>query len=505
MSKKKVNILWLMSDQHNANCMGVAGHPDVRTPNLDRIAKNGVLFNRAYTNNPVCAPARCTLMSGQYVKTHGISGNVVRDVHSISPNVARLFRENGYETGLVGKAHLPAHWIRDGFEFFRFSDLTDADSYKPQTCHYFNDLIEAGIADLYDHGGIVPGHPDRGDKAFVSELPEEFSLEAWTGRKGVEFLEQRNREKPFFLKVSFQRPHNPFSPPESRAHDYNPEMLTLPENAVDYLERGFAGKPQFMRDYTAVRDGSGYPYRSTDSTDLRVQMAAHFTLITMLDEAIGAVLKKIEEQRELENTVIVYTADHGDFAGEHGMTLKNFGIYESIHRIPFILAGPGIPKGKTIDAIIENTDFYPTLTALAGIENEKGIDGRSVLPEAEGRRNGHEFTVCEWDFIAPQDAVYAVRDDQFRFVHYDTMPEDGELYDCKNDPGELNNLFSDPDYQNVREKMEARLKEYRANTNRVYAWATDALRQKNKKDDPVIRLHKYGARWSEVQDTVRTI
>ncbi|MFA5689118.1 MAG: sulfatase-like hydrolase/transferase [Kiritimatiellales bacterium] len=504
MSKKKVNILWLMSDQHNANCMGIAGHPDVRTPNLDRVAKKGVVFSRAYANNPVSAPSRSTFLTGQQVKTHGISGNFVRDLHSDAPNVARLFRQHGYETGMVGKAHLPLSWVHAGFGFLRLSDLCDAEACNPQSCHYFNDLVEAGIADLYDHGGIVPGHPGWGDRAFISELPEEFSLEAWTGRKGVEFLEQRDLNKPFFLKVSFQRPHNPYSPPASRAHDYNPETLSLPDSAVDYLERKFEGKPEFQRNYVNAAQGSGYPFRSVDSAELREQMAAHFTLITMLDEAIGEVLKKIEEQGELENTVIVYTADHGDFAGEHGLTLKNLGIYESIHRIPFILAGPGVPQGKICEAIIENTDFYPTLTDLAGIENEAGIDGVSVMPAIRGESAGREFTICEWEFVPPQEAVYAVRDGQFRFVHYDTMPDDGELYDCKNDPGELNNLFRHPDYQDVRSEMAERIKTYRENTCRVYTWAEDAPRRENEKDDPVVRLQKYGARWSEIKDTVRT-
>lgn len=497
MRKKEPNILWLMSDQHNANCMGVSGHPDVRTPNLDSIASRGIVFSRAYCNNPICAPSRCTFLSGQYVKTHGISGNVVHDQMTVSgPNLGRLFKQNGYETALVGKAHMPLQWIQDGFETIRLSDLCDADWDDPTTCHYFKDLVEAGLADQYDQGLLSPDHPGYRKGSFVSDLPEEYSLEAWAGRKAVEFLQQRDPDKPFFLKVSFQRPHDPYAPPANRMNEYDPQSLHLPDNVNDYLENRFAGKPQFQQDYVNAGTG-GYPYRSDNEGELRRTMAAYFTLITMIDESIGKVLAEIDAQGELDNTIIAYVADHGDFAGEHGLMLKNLGIYESVHRIPFLLAGPGVPQGKVRDSIVEGVDFYPMLAGLAGLACEPEIDGLSQRDVIESDENGRPYAICEWEFLSPQSIVYAVRDDRFRYVRYEENPGDGELYDLCNDPGELRNLFHDSTYQSQQTQMAEVLNQYLCGgVQRICRFVEDHEKTLESTHFPTGRLHKCGAKWS---------
>ncbi len=502
MKQRKPNVLWLMSDQHNANCMGIAGHPDVRTPNLDSIARRGTLFSRAYCNSPICGPSRCSFLTGQYVKTHGVTGNFIRDLRHAAPNLGRLFGEHGYQTALIGKAHLPYEWIEQGFEHIRLSDLCDALSDDPSSCHYFSDLIDGGLADLYDQGGKRPGDPGYGYRSFVSELPEGFSLEAWTGRKAVEFLEQCDEENPFFLKVSFQRPHDPYSPPASRVADYDPLALQLPENACDYLEREFEGKPKFQQEHIKNNSGCGYPFAARDEKDLRVQMAAYFTLITMMDDAIGEILHTLEEKGELDNTIIVYTTDHGDFAGEHGLMLKNMGVYESIHRIPFLLAGPGVAARGESGAMIESVDFYPTIAALAGIDPENGVEGTSRLSEANGGNGGVESTVCEYEFIPPQSRVQTLRTAQYRLVTYNEMPDDGELYDCEADPGELNNLFHMPEYAAILEELKGRLDAFCRDLRRVHGWGEDAAAIEAVQGDATIRIHQGGEKWSEVQRSV---
>lgn len=214
VSPKRPNILWLMSDQHNANCLGLAGHPDVRTLHLDEIAASGIRFDKAYCNNPICGPSRCSFLTGMFVKSHGVSGNCVRDYSGEAPNIARHFRDAGYQTALIGKAHLPSRWvIKEGFEHIRFSDLADADAEDPLTCHYFSHLVEAGLGDAYDHGVRQAGEPGYGLRSFISEIPEAHCLETWTGSEALAFLEGRDASRPFFLKVSFQRPHDPFAPP----------------------------------------------------------------------------------------------------------------------------------------------------------------------------------------------------------------------------------------------------------------------------------------------------
>jgi arylsulfatase A-like enzyme len=375
---RRPNILWLMSDQHHAGVLGCAGHPDVRTPHLDRLAGRGVRFDRAYCNNPICGPSRSSFLTGQYVKTHGVSGNHMRELaERPAANLAQQFREAGYETGFVGKAHLPAAWMEDGFSFIRYCDLIDADPEDPRSCHYFNDLVEAGLGDAYDHGKRLPGQTGHGMEAFVSEIPDRLSLETWTGDQALAFLRQRDRERPFFLKVSFQRPHDPYAPPPECADWYDPGQLSLPDNAGDFLERRLAGKPAFQQTYAATGERGGYPFRPRDAADLRVQLAGYYTLVTMIDREIGRIVAELEAAGELDDTLIIYVADHGDFAGEHGLMLKNLGIYEAIHRIPWIMAGPGLAAGKTSDALIESVDFYPTLAEAAGLPVPDAVEGRS--------------------------------------------------------------------------------------------------------------------------------
>lgn len=500
---KPVNILWLMSDQHNANCLGVEGHPDIRTPHLDALVGRGVRFTRAYCDNPICGPSRSCFLSGQYVKHHGISGNFIREVEREAPNLAALFREAGYQTALIGKAHLPKQWVEQGFEHVRLSDLADAAAEDPRTCHYFQELVDLGLADKYDSGWLPPGHPGHGMKSFVSELPEAQSLEVWTNREAVKFLQGRNPGQPFFLKVSFQRPHDPYAPPAACADWYDPAALHVPDTAIDFFERGFAGKPSFMREMCKEPKGSGYPYRSENPADLRQQMARYFTLISMIDREVGHILAEIERQGELENTIVAYVADHGDFAGEHGLVLKNLGIYESIHRIPFILAGPGLPSGRMVTAMIEGVDFFPTLAESAGLGLPEGLDGTSRLALARGESgvSGRAQTVCEWDFpVAPQSRVHAALDDRYRLVLYDELPEEGELYDHANDPGELNNLYDDRKYRPERERLETMIADYRKDALRVHSPHEDAAQRSLVEDMPTRKIHARGWRWSQLQN-----
>jgi arylsulfatase A-like enzyme len=243
----------------------------------------------------------------------------------------------------------------------------------------------------------------------------------------------------------------------------------------------------------------GYPFRATDCNELKQQMAAHFALITMIDDAIGDIIEEVKAQGELDNTVVVYTADHGDFAGEHGLTQKNLGIYDSIHRIPLIITGPEIPQGEVRRMLVESVDLYPTLAELAGVEAEPGMDGSSRVAELNGEGNGTDSVVCEWEFLKPQSLVHAICDERWRLVMYEEVPDDGELYDRINDPGELENRFADPELAGVRERLLEKLAVFRVGTRRVHSWLDDSAVIEQFLNMPTIRLHQQGAKWSELE------
>lgn len=487
-----------MSDQHHAGCWGGGGRSEVRTPTLNRLASRGVTYPRAYCNNPICGPSRACFLSGQYVYRHGISGNKLSGLHT-GPhrNLALTFRENGYETALIGKGHLPKSWLEEGFAYRRYCDLTDAERDDPQTCHYFDHLVRRGLADEYDLGFIPRGCPGSDMEAFVSKIPWEDSVEVWTGDQAVEFLQNRSSHQPFFLQLSFQRPHDPYAPSPECKDYYDPENIELPANAIDYLERRFVGKPAFQRDYAKLPSGSGYPYRPKDKTDLRRQLAAYYSLITTIDQQIGRVMDHLESRGLLANTVILYHADHGDFAGEHGLMLKNFGIYEAIHRIPWIMSYPGCPAGTVDERMVESVDLFPTLCQLAGLEIPAGGDGDSIVGAP---KVVEKSIICEWDFLShPQERVYAVRNERYRLVYFLSEPEDGELYDLNADPGEITNLWtSHPD---VRSRMMARLVDYMSGVSRQHSPADDKLFAAQYRNSATTMIHNGGVPYSAISSS----
>ncbi|MFP4166682.1 MAG: sulfatase [Opitutales bacterium] len=478
--------------------MSCADRPEVRTPHLDRLATRGVRFERAYCNNPICGPSRCSMISGQYPHTTGITGNFLHECDIPAPQTLPIvLRDLGYQTMMVGKAHMIRQWNEAGFEQLRYTDLIDADDGDLRNVHYYKYLIDQGLADAYDLGARLEGQTGHQLERFISDIPLEHNIETWSGDQAVQLLQERDRNRPFMMQLSFQRPHEPLCIPPECADWYDPASLTLPESIGDYFDQRFEGKPKFQRNY--IRGGTmGYPYRPRDEDDLRGQLAYYYTLITLIDQQIGRVLNELEAEGELDNTVIAYVADHGDFAGEHGLILKNLGIYESIHRTPFIVSYPDGPRSQARDAMVELVDLYPTLLDAAGLGEHltTSVEGMSRLPEARGERNGLEHTVCEFDFNNRQPYSVAVRSRTHRLVLYPEQAEEiGELYDHRNDPGELNNLWEQAEHRDIRLDLTERALCFISRYPRRWSFSNDSA--------PPYRSNGYrlvlrdGCKWSD--------
>ncbi|EDM27275.1 putative sulfatase [Lentisphaera araneosa HTCC2155] len=485
----KPNVLWLMSDQHNANCTGYAGNPNVKTPNLDDLANEGVEFEQGFCNNPICSPSRLSFITGLYTNNHGYLGNRNNDVTTPNPNtLSSLFRRFGYQTGLVGKSHMITGWDKEGFEYIRYTDMCDADDNDPHTCHYFDYLAQRGLADHYEEGSPKEGQQTL-DGSQPASLPYKHSIEHYTGNKSLEFLENRDQDRPFFLKMSFQRPHDPITPAPEDFDMYNPEDIVLPESISDLFENKFVGKPQFMQDYVA--NPGDYPMCVADEAKLKRALASYYALITKIDEEIGRVIDHLKETGEYDNTIIFYTADHGDFAGEHGLFLKNLGIYESIHRIPFLLKWPGGPTGVKNKELVESVDWYATLCDLCNIQAPDNVDGRSLVPVAKGEAKGSDAIICE------HHTSTAIRTKQYRLVYYRETGE-GELYDRGNDPDELNNLWSHADYQSIRMDLMQQVLNYHMSYQRKTYNELDQVINKKRKHSFSALLQKEKAYYSDL-------
>jgi arylsulfatase A-like enzyme len=484
-----------MADQFNANCLGIVQN-QVKTPNLDELAHSGVRFERAYCNNPICGPSRSTFISGQYPHTHGVMGNGLYDIRDRNENtLPAVMRRMGYQTAVIGKAHLIGEWIREGFEYTRFCDLCDCEANDPLQNHYYKYLHDHGIADLYDLGRLKPDHPGRSQRGFDSPIPYCHSVETWTGDSTLEFLQNRDETRPFFLHMSFLRPHDPLSVPYDRGLLYDPAQIELPESACDFFENLFAGKPEPMRRH--AESWGGYPYIPESKADLQRQLAYYFSLVTLIDEQIGRVFDWLKQRGEYDNTIIIFTADHGDYAGEHGMVLKNIGIYESIQRIPFILKYPGGPNGQAVSEMIESVDMFPTLCELSRVAVPACVEGRSIVPIIEGKEPGKQQAVCEWIYPRLGKRINAIRTADYRMVHYG-YKEGGELYDLRSDPHELNNIYDDPSYREIRLELLERIVDHVNDHMLKASPKLERVTDKGAKNSLTRKVHKGMKSWSEI-------
>lgn len=489
------NILFIMSDQHNANSAGFAGHPNVRTPNLDALAAQSVQFNKAYCNNPICSPSRVCFITGQYAHTHQIVGNNNFELEENNPHtLGAVLRRHGYQTAMIGKDHTVQRWDEEAYEHIRYVDLTDASRLDPRTNHYFQYLIDHGVADLYEDGTLPPDHENNTRGCAIAKLPYEHTNEHYTGEESLKFLQNRDTRRPFYLQMSFERPHPNWMPSPEHANLYNPDEIELGDDAIDWWGNQWAGRPEFIQQIVARL------MKNRSQQDLKRMLAHHFALITVIDMEIGRVLDYLRETGEIDNTIIIYTADHGDFAGDHGICNKNIGIYESIHRIPLLLHYPGGPQGKAVDGIVESIDLFPTLCELADVPAPSTCEGSSLIPVAENKSDGKPFALCEWDFPAPQRFVNALRTERFRLVYYG-HEKGGELYDHQNDPHEMQNLWDHTDYQKTRMELMEVLFDQVNKYRRKSDFDTDAIKGAARRLSPTALIHKGCRKWSDIAKT----
>lgn len=509
---KKMNVLWLMSDQHNANCMSCADHPIVKTPHLDAIAQEGIRYTNAFANNPICAPSRICFMTGQHVHTHGYYGNQNNDCTDENRLfLPSVFRNYGYQTAMFGKAHLIRKWLDEGFEQYGVCDMIDAKQGAPESCHYFKYLQDHGLADYYEEGNPKPGQEYTHDGSAPAQLPYEHSIERFTGNGAIEFLKTRDTDRPFFLNVSFQRPHAPIAPAAEHFGLYNPADIPLPASACDLFERKFEGKPSFMQQH--ISQLGGYPLVCKDKAALQQVLASYYALISVIDAEIGRVIETLKELGEYENTIIFYTADHGDFAGEHGLFHKNLGIYESIQKIPFLLKVPGGAAGKTCEDLVESIDWYPTICKLCGVPTSDKVEGNALLAASSPNTDPDTSIVmepasktaifCDWDFYNSTRAI-AVRTKTRRLVYHANTNE-GELYDHETDPDELINQYDNPTYNADRLALTSQLLTFAMGHAKRSDCVQDRKIQHESRFDPVVLLQRDKIYWSDLDKTYHTV
>jgi len=438
------NVLYIMSDQHNAKFLGCKGHPNAKTPNLDRLASEGVRFDNAICQNPICTPSRVSYLTGQYCHNHGYYGLCGPEPKGL-PTIFGHFRRAGYTTGAVGKIHCPAHLVENDTDYF--SDALGCS--VGGKSDYVAFLQEKDLLHLRDDSRY-PENP-TGMASYdgrPSGLAYEDSIEAWIARQATAFCERASaKKKPFFLEVSFPRPHQKYCPSEPFWSMYDEKDIVFPPNA----KYDMTLKPPHMRkEVERFRDGWWIFFQpKTFDAAFRRALRGYLGCVSQVDHAVGALLNWLDKHGLRENTIVIYAADHGDFAGEHGMMEKAPGICaDAITRVPMVWRWPSqFQAGHVAQEIVETVDMSTTLCELAGLTPFETSDGVDISPLLRGGTGDvHRIGVTEnvWS--------KSVRKGRFRYVHYvDEMFADkrpsggfGELYDIEDDPWEMHNLYFEP-------------------------------------------------------------
>lgn len=423
MSSDEPNVLFLMDDQHNARCLGCAGNENVQTPNIDRLASEGVRFDRAYSQSPICMPSRTSILTGRYPHSlggvYGNYGGLDADVLSLANHI----NNQGYDTGAFGKLHLPVEWPTHGFDTRRSCDFADAEHHAEEN-DYYAYLKRVGIDNEYDFGPPSGEYPHS---TYVSNIPYEHCVEKWTADETIRWLRNRDTDQSFFAWTTFQRPHPPYSPPPEYADRYSPADIELPPRNSEE----FATKPAKWRE-----QNESDIYQQSSEEDIKQVLAHYYSLITLIDDQIGRIIEYLDETGELENTIILFASDHGDFAGEHGFVKKTLGIPEAIHRVPFVWRYPdSFQEGSTNSDLVELVDAFPTLCDVLDVPIPDEVQGRSLEPAlSTGDSVGRDAAYCIHSHLR------TIRTDEWKLTYHADV-DDGELYHTTEDPWEHENLY----------------------------------------------------------------
>jgi len=467
-STVRPNVLFLFSDQHNAGMTGYAGHPNMHTPAFNRLAAGGMRFDRAYCQDGVCCPSRTSIMTGQYPRTIGQYDNelVQESILSRLTPMSRAFHQAGYYTFTTGKRHVLVTVDTD-WDYTAGSQNLPTEMNR-DTLHYWNWIKQKGLypqlkADFAAEFGGPTGAAPLACK--ISVLPPEATSEAFAAQQTIQFLRSPQAKKqPFFAWSTFYRPHQPYTPQKKYADQIDYASIKLPASINQKAEELPPG-------LCAFRKQTRRPWNlgEADEAAYRRYIGYYIALVHEIDDHIHSILDVLEQEGLAENTIIIYSSDHGDFVGNHGMVEKGaawHNFYEDTLRVPFIVNWPGrIRPGVVRNDLVELIDIYPTLLSLCGIEKPKGyqLAGRNLADTLR-----HETAVGRKYAVSENWSQTCIITDQFKYGKWlnclkpkaDYRSWGNMLMDRASDPHEIINLINDPAHASTVKEMEATLAEW---------------------------------------------
>jgi len=463
---EKPNILWYCTDQQRYDTIHSLGNPHIHTPNLDKLVENGVAFTRAYTQSPICTPSRATFLTGKYPASHHVHRNGADYFPNNEILVTKILAESGYDCGLVGKLHLARAQGRvekrpdDGYRVFHWSHHPMPDW---EEGHDYADWLR-------DEKKIDPEElwsPLRG-KSCCAGVPEEYHQTTWCTEMTIRFISEK-RNGPWLMSINPFDPHPPFDPPAEYMERYDPDELPYPLFREEDIERQkkfeaidqqtrVAVNPHFLHD-----DKRNSTDRNTDtasvppaSYDPRKVKAGYYAMIELIDHQFGRIVDALKETNQFENTIIIFTSDHGELLGDHGLIYKGGRFFEGLVHVPLIISLPQkFQQNIRSQALVELVDLPPTLLEIADIPVPEFMQGKSLLPILAGQTEPDyhkEHVICEYnDALQMPDATHGTMyfDGRYKSIVYHGH-NIGEIYDLESDPGEFNNLWDKPDCKDLK-------------------------------------------------------
>ena len=433
MTKKAPNILLIMADQLASQFTGAYGHPVVKTPHMDALAARGMRFDSAYCNSPLCAPSRFSFMAGQHITSICAYDNASEFPSSV-PTFAHYLRQMGYRTSLSGKMHFVGPDQLHGFEervttdvypsdFAWTPDWEQPDERIDKWYHNMESVKEAGVAAT----------------TFQLEFDEEVAF--FARRKLMDYA--CHSATPFCMVASFIHPHDPYVARPEFFNLYSPDEIDMPANRFAYDEQDDFSK--------RLMDGMEASTKPATDDEIRNARHAYYANVSYFDSKIGELVRTLDEIGELDNTIIIITADHGDMLGERDLWYK-MNFFEHSGRVPMIMAGPGIAQGQ-IDTPCSLVDILPTMVDIASSTGTakpvygQPIDGRSLMPMATSGKGDDGDAIGEYCAEMTGNPVYMIRRGDYKYIHCDG--DAPLLFDIKNDPAELNNLAQAPSHKEI--------------------------------------------------------
>lgn len=444
----KPNVLFILTDDQRYDTIAALGCDEIKTPNLDKLVKSGTAFTQAHipggTSGAVCMPSRAMINSGKTLFHLYCEGGQIpeKDV-----TMCQCFRENGYHTVGVGKWHNGIEsYVRsfeDGENIF-FGGMWD--HWNVPVCAFHKDGVYERTS-KFTADFFHANHPMEMicDKITTGVHSTDLFTES-----ALKFLRQP-QEKPFFLYLSYLAPHDPRTMPKEFQDMYKPEDITLPESFMQMhpFAYGVGDRVGEMRD----EDLAALP---RNENEIKQHICDYYAMISHIDYNIGKLIKCLEETGQLENTIIVFTGDNGLAVGRHGLMGKQ-NLYDHSVRIPLIISGRGIAENATRDDFVYLLDLFPTLCDAAGIQIPTSVEGKSFFSALKGEKCNNREDL----YFAYTNLVRAVKDRDFKLIEYRKARGSSQLFDLKNDPNELHNLFNDKKYGEEIQKLRKRMKQYK--------------------------------------------